>query len=324
MSTAGKVCLVITVLLLLMAFLPIPSPWGGWTPKLLILHNQWSEKFRDSKQKANDAQQSFHDAKLELAKATTDINSLTVGWGRFWVVPERAQASNPNAPQLNVMNNGGLQLVNLGADQGIQPRQFTDDDNSQKTMSPAIHAFASTQQGEIYMGEFIVTQANPSSATLAPVHLPNVQLMRQHVNARWRLRDLIPPADRLTVDELYQHYRRTTESTQRTNANITRQQELFTAAGAANKIRRGELLGNPEREEIQNRPEFTLGYLKVIEETEEDRNQLQLHVDEARRLINELISRKNELLETLNSRMTELPGGSSVYARVTSRDQDEN
>lgn len=315
MSTVGKVCLVITILLLLVAFLPIPGPYGGWTPKLLVIHSQWSEKFRDAKQATQDAMTSHDLARQELSKATADIDGQNVGWGRFWTIPARGPNNPPNAPQINVMNDGRLRLVNLGAEQGMKPLPFADDANAAQTAAPVIHAFVASAEGFTYAGEFVATETNATGATLTPAHgSPDINFLRANINQTWRLRTIVPPALRLTIDELYQHFRRTSEATQRTMANITRQQELKTAAEVAYQTRRGELLGNSEAEAVQGRPEFTKGLLQVIENTEEQRNQLQLDVDSLRRNIKNAISEQSDYLESLNDTLLSQPGSNTNFA----------
>lgn len=319
MSTVGKVCLIITLLLLLVAFLPIPGPYGGWTPKLLVVHSEWSEKFRDAKQKTLDAQRSHDLARQELSKATADVDGLTIGWGQFWNIPERGPNAPQNAPQINIDNAGRLKTTNLGASQGIKQRQFRDEQGAGKTMTPVIHAFVAGAEGYIYAGEYIATQTTDSSAVLEPVHKlgDRLQFLRQNIGSSWRLRTLVPTAQRLTTDELHDRFRRTNEMTQRASANIERQQRLFEEAEVAYNTRRGELLGDETREAVKERPEFTKGLLKVVEETEEQRNQLQLDVDEMRRRINAAIEEQSRYIESLNEKAASLPGYSSDYAKIT-------
>lgn len=317
MSTLGKVCLVLTLLLLLVAVLPIPGVWGGWTPKLLVLHNQWSEKLRDARKKAGDAMLSHDQARLELRKATTDLESLMIGWDRFWIVPARGPNNPPAAPTIAKSNDGRLQLSNLGEDHGLKNRQITDDGGAQQTMAPVIHAFYAGAEGFTYAGEFVATDITQTSAVLQPVHsISLAEINSWPVNEMWRLRTLIPTASRLNVDELYRHGRRTGELTRQTEANILRQQKLLAAAQAAYNVRRAELLGDPAREDVLNRPEFKQGLLKVIEEVEEERNQRQLDLDALRRAIKASRAEQSDQLETLNRQVTSLPGAVSRFAKV--------
>ena len=84
MSTWGKVCLVLTLLLLLMTVAPIPSPWGGWAPTLLVIHNQWSVKLRDAKEKNLKDVATYHDAEMELRDAAAELARVQMGWDRVW------------------------------------------------------------------------------------------------------------------------------------------------------------------------------------------------------------------------------------------------
>ncbi len=314
MSTLGKVCLVLTLLLLLIAMLPIPGVWGGWTPKLLVLHSQWSEKFRDSRKKAVDAQLSYDLARQERDKASADVESLTVGWDKFWVIEARGPETPGSAATIAKDNvNGKLLLSNLGSQQGLVTRQVQDDDGSQKLMSPVIHAFYGGPEGFVYAGEFLAEEITGTTAVLNPVHPVSPRDVNAWpVNGTWRLRAMIPPSTRLTVDDLYTHFRRTSELSAQTAANIQRQQQLLTLAQEAYDVRRGELLGNPNREAVPTRPEVTEGLLAVIEQVEEERNQLLLDMDHLRREIQSALADQLDKVEDLNTRMKQLPGADSI------------
>lgn len=312
MSTLGKICLVLTLLLLLLAVLPVPGVWGGWTPKLLVLHNAWSEKFRDGKSKAIDAQLSHDQARIELSKATADIENLVVGWDQYWVIPARGPENPADAATIS-KNNGRLQLTNLGTQQGLKTRQVTDDDGNQQLMSPVIHAFYSGPEGFNYAGEFIAEDITQTTATLKPAHYDTAaDINAWPINGTWRLRSMIPPSSRLEIDELYLHHRRTGELITQTTTNIARQQKLLQAAQDAYAVRRGELLGNPSREVVPNRPEATEGLLSVIEQVEEERNQLLLDLDGLRRSIQTALANQIESIDTLKEKMMLLPGSDSL------------
>ena len=312
MSTLGKVCLVLTLLLLLLAVLPIPGVWGGWTPKLLVLHSQWAEKFRDGKDKAIEAELSHDKARQEESKAEADVESLMIGWDRVWTIPARGPETPADASTIS-KSNGRLQLTNLGTADGLVTRQVQADDGSQKMMSPVIHAFYGGPEGFTYVGEFTAEDITNSTATLVPAHYVNPQEANSWpVNSTWRLRALIPPASRLTVDDLYAHYQRTSELTAQCTANIKRQQQLLAAAEEAHDVRRGELLGNPNREAVPTRPEVTEGLLAVIEQLEEERNQLLLDMDSLRRSIQAAVSDQQDTIDELKQKMKLLPGADSI------------
>lgn len=310
MSTLGKVCLVLTTLLLLLAMVPIPGPYGGWSPKLLIIHNEWSEKFRDAREKTSAAIRANSVARQELSKATADIEGLNVGWDQFWQVSARGPNNGPNSPQVNVMPDGRLQLVNLGLNAGLKPRPYKDVDNSDKTMDPTVQAFVGAAEGFIYAGEYVAVNITATSAVLRPVHTldaSRMQAVRQSQGNVWRLRTLVPVALRKQNDELNAQLRRIGEMRGRTEANIIRQQELKKAAEVAYNIRRGELLGDDTREAVPGRPEFTAGLLDVIEDTEEQRNQLQLDIDALRRRIKATIEEQQDFMDSLNNKVSSRP-----------------
>jgi len=305
MSTLGKICLSLTLLLLLLAMAPIPGKFGGWTPKLLVFHNQWSEKLRDSKAEALAAIESRATARQELTKASTDLENLVTGWDRYWNIPQNSGAI--------ATQNGQLRISNIGTNHGLVTRQVTDENGAQQLMQPVVHAFFNDAEGVKYAGEFIAPQAGltATSCVLQPVHPVSPQEAASwKVNEAWRLRGMIPSGDRTRIDELFRRLDRTEELTQQTLANITRQQGLLQAAQAALDVRNGELLGNPDGIVDPDRPEFVVGLLQAIEDFEEERNQLQLDVDFLRRALKTSSDERNQKLEALAGAATKLPDSS--------------
>ncbi|MEZ6130396.1 MAG: hypothetical protein R3C59_17060 [Planctomycetaceae bacterium] len=313
MSTLGKVCLVLTLLLMLLAMAPIPSPWGGWTPRLLVIHNQWSEKLRDAKKKAGDAILAHRQARQELELVTANVKGVTLGWDRYWTVPARGQNADPTTPTI-ARQNDHLFVRNIA----LEKPAFTDDSNQNQFADPIVHAFYGGPEGFTYAGEFRAINVAPQQAELEPVHaLEPGEADAWDVNATWRLRMMIPAGLRASVDDLYHHKRRTFELAEQTRTNIQRQRDLQTAAQEALAVRQGELLGNPAGPDIPQSPEFKLGLLKVNEDVEEERNQLLLELDALRREINLAVQERSNRLEKMQQRVSRLPGSKSQFAKAS-------
>ncbi len=303
MSTLGKICLSLTILLLLLAMAPIPGKYGGWIPRLLVFHNQWSEKLRDAKAGAGAAIEAQATARQELSQASTDLENQVTGWDRYWNIPQNSGAISKN--------NGRLILTNIGTNHGLVTKQVTDINGAQQLMLPVVHAFYGGPEGYTYAGEFVADPNNLAAnrAVLRPVHPVNPRAWPE--NAAWRLRGMIPSGARANIDELHRRINRTRELTDRTLANITRQTGLLHAAEDALNVRKGELLGNPDGIDDPGRPEFIVGLLQAIEDFEEERNQLQLDVDHLRRSLNASSEERNQKLEALTAAAAKLPDSAS-------------
>lgn len=310
MSTAGKVCLSIALILWLLVLAPIPGIWGGWAPKLLLAHNEWAAELRSNKQATEDAIERESIARRELNQAITDVQAVTFGWDKFWTIPARGQG-DPAAPTIAKRPGGRLEVTNLGSNQGISDKTEVVN-GQQRLVQPVIHAFYNGANGESYAGEFVATNITANRMELVPVH-PNppqfVQLW--DVNAAWRLRTMIPAGDRTELDSLYRQRRRLNQLTTDLNASYQRQQTLLQSAKTGLETRKGELLGNQANEAIDNRPEYKDGLLLVTELTEEQRNQLALEVDTLRREILAQVEERNRLMEELQGLMNQLPSGSN-------------
>lgn len=311
MSTIGKVCLSIALLLWLLILTPIPGVWGGWAPKLLVAHNEWAAEIRAARQATEDVIGREAKARDELNKAITDVQAVTFGWDKFWNVPARGQG-DPTAPRITKQPNGRLIVDNLGSNQGIA--DTTEMVNGQQQLvRPVFHAFFGGANGETYAGEFTAVNITATRMELEPVHQNPVPFIQTwDVNAPWRLRTMIPAGDRTALDGLYRQRRRLSQLAAELDASVVRQQALLQAAQTGLETRKGELLGNPANDAIENRPEFKDGLLLVTELTEEERNQLALEVDALRRKILLEIEERDAQVEELQNLIKQLPSGNNT------------
>ncbi len=317
MSTLGKICLVLTLLLLLLAMAPLPGKFGGWSPKALVIHNQWSTKLRAEKQKTLDAINSRREAQREFNKVMADISGLTIGWDKFWNVPPRGPQAAADTPTV-AKQNGVLILNNIGTDNGLQDLQYDDENGNPQLAKPLVHAFYGGPEGFTYAGEFRATNIAAKRTELRPIRQITAQeFMSWSPNVAWRFRTMVPPGKQTTIDELYAQRMRIFEMTQQMDANINRQGTLLEKAKEALLVREGELLGGLDRDPVPTRPEFTVGLQQVNEDLEEERNQLLLEVDQLRRQIKEAYSRRDEAVSIINRKITELPGAKVHYAEAT-------
>lgn len=310
MSTPGKICLSIALLLWLLLLAPIPGIWGGWAPKLLVAQNEWATELRDARQKTADAIEREARSRAELNSAITNVQAATFGWDKFWTVPVRGQG-DASAPTINKQQGGRLIVNNLGAAQGIiaETKMI---DGQQQLVKPVIHAFYGGANGYTYAGEFTAENITANRFELIPVHAVPPQFVQSwNVNAQWRLRSMIPAGDRTALDSLYRQRRRLNQLTTDLQASLVQQQELLAAAEKSLETRKGELLGNPANTPIENRPEFRDGLVRVTEQTEESRNQLALEVDTLRREILDQIQQREAQIQEVQRLLDQLPTANS-------------
>lgn len=322
MSTTGKVCLSIALVLWLLLLAPIPGVWGGWAPKLLLAHNEWASELRSAKLATEEVSQRESNARRELNKAITDVQAVTFGWDKFWTIPARGQGDQ-SAPTISKQQGGRLTVTNLGSDQGIS--DTTEMVNGeQKLVQPVIHAFYGGVNGESYAGEFTATNIAANRMDLVPVHNNPPQFIQLwDVDASWRLRTMIPAGNRTTLDSLYRQRRRLGQLTTELTASAARQESLLESAQTGLETREGELLGNAANVAIEHRPEYKDGLLLVTELTEEERNQLALEVDTLRRQILLQVEDRDALREELQELLNSLPSGTN-QAQVARGPSDES
>lgn len=307
MSTLGKVCLCLTLLLLLLAIAPIPGQYGGWAPKLLVFHNQWSEKLRAGKASAEKASKSHFESEVDLRSAQVDYENTVRGWDQVWTIPARGPEVPPDAPSISKRNEELiLQNIGTGSTPALLPREVTDENGAQQTVNPVVFAFYTAGEDVTFAGEFVATDVSPTQTVLRPVHPTSPrEAASWPANAMWRLRSVIPASARTSMDSLYAHAQRSKELAARTGGKIDDMTRLRTEAENALEVRKRELLGNPERDPVDTRPEFVEGLLKVNEDVEEERNQLMLEVDLLRRAIRaeeqKIADNRSELSDALGN-----------------------
>jgi hypothetical protein len=327
MHISGKVFLTLTILLLLWTFAPIPSPWGGWAPTLLVIQNEWALKLRDAKAKNLKDVEAHNNAKIELQEAKAELARLQLGWDRVWEFRNgEGNTSITLRPPYDLIVNGiGHQIGHSDqSPNNFVTRQITDATGNTQLVPPVVHVFRAIAPEQFtYVGEFIAdaSNLNQASTILLPTRIPTAQEPQpwQNGNGIWRLRTSIPPAPRSSMDEIHRRMTRTQELLAETSANLAQQQALLQAAQAQLDVRKGELLGDPAAKKIPGRPEFSEGLLKTIEDEEEQRNQIQLEIDSLRRGIKNAAEQRDALRDELNQLIQQLPSSADSGAKLTER-----
>lgn len=307
MSTLGKVCLVLTILCLIGGAI-LAGMLGGTA-------NSWSVKLRTAKEKSQKeiaaAEQSYND----LRAAEAELARKKLGWGFEWTFP--GDGSIQPVPAT-----GELIVRGLGRSNGLTIGQATNEAGQQVPVIPIVHVFAPGADGQstVYIGEFRADEnrLGDTDCVLIPTLAPSAQEV-----ANWnmgiagaRLRSIVPAPERATIDGLVASIRRNMGTAQQLEASIRDQAALLEAAKAQLAVRKGELLGNADARLIDDRPEFKIGLLKALEGIEEERNGVQVAVDELRRMIKSEAEKRTETLGQLQELAGKLPKPSS---RVTSR-----
>jgi hypothetical protein len=268
--------------------------------KLGYRRGEIADKLREATAKSEKALVEFERSAADLKTAETNLAALKLGWGYEYTFAP----ANP-AP---VQNQGGrLFVTGLGsATPGLELKKITDAASGQEKMvAPALHVFADNGQGKVvYIGEFLLgigaTELGEQTCMLYPTWRVSPQEM-----ASWnfsngvRLRTQIPPGGRAEIDNLNQTIQRSFEQLTQLNSRTEDQKRLKADADLALEVRRNELLGDSEGADVAERPEFKLGLVKAIENTEEERNAVQVEVDTVRRSIQQAIKNRSELVESV-------------------------
>lgn len=291
MSRLGIVCGTLVIVGLLVEF------WLA--AKLGFRRGEVAEKLRAAAVKSEQALVEYDKAESELKAAEVNLGALKLGWGyEFQFAP-----ANP-AP---VQNQGGkLFVTGLGSSsKALEPRKVIGADGQEKMAAPPMHVFADNGQGKVvYTGEFILgigpNELGEQTCVLYPTWKVSPQEMASwNFNNGVRIRTQIPPGGRAEIDSLNQTIQRSAGQLAQLNTRTEDQKLLRIDADQALQARRNELLGDPDGADVAERPEFRVGLLRAIEDTEEERNAVQVAVDSIRRNIKQAIANRSELVDSV-------------------------
>ena len=289
MSRLGIVCGTLVIIGLLVEF---------WlVAKLGYRRGEVADKLREATMKSEKAVVEFDKAAAELKTAEVNLGALKLGWGYEF----QFAAANP-AP---VQNQGGkLFVTGLGSStKALEPKSVTGADGQEKMAAPPMHVFADNGQGRVvYTGEFLLgigpNELGEQTCVLYPTWNVSPEEMNSwNFNNGVRIRTQIPPGGRAEIDSLNQTIQRSVEQLTQLNTRTEDQKLLKVDADKALQSRRNELLGDAEGADVAERPEFKVGLVRAIEDTEEERNAIQVAVDSIRRNIQRAVANRSKLVD---------------------------
>lgn len=292
MSRLGIVCGSLVIIGLLAEF------WLA--AKLGYRRGEVADKLREATAKSEKAIVEFDKSASELRTAKTSLAALKLGWGHEYTFAP----ANPSS----VQNQGGrLFVTGLGsATPGLELKKHTDADGKETMVPPPLHVFAANGQGKLtYTGEFQLGIGPNELGEQTCVLYPTWSVSPQEI-ASWdfshevRLRTHIPSGRLAEIDSLNQTIQRSNEQLTQLNSRTDgHQKALKEKADLSLQTRRNELLGDPAGAEVAERPEFKVGLVQAIEDTEEERNAIQVAVDAIRRRILQAVADRARLVENV-------------------------
>ncbi len=252
-------------------------------------------------------------AQAEATEARQALALTKLGWGYEWTLP----GGNP-AP-VQAAAGGKLMVTGLGSDARLEPLNVTDAAGQPQIAAPVVHVFKGDGQGgSIYIGEFKAESVSPTSCVLAPQwNVSADDLQQWDFSQGSRFRSQIPAGGRSAVENLHQTIQRTREQILQTELRTQEQQRLNAAAEAALTVRKNELLGDATAADNADHPEYKLGLVQALEDLEEERNAVQVAVDQLRRLIKSATKSREELVSTLKQMASQSrPSGTKLSQRA--------
>ncbi len=298
MSKLGLTCLILVLI-----GLAAESYIGA---KLGMRRGEVDDQLRKAIVDSEKAIEANSKAVSELGEAHQLLASTKIGWGREWNFPA---GGNVGSVQLV---GAKLAVTGLGTANGLVAEMIKDASGQERYASPVVHVFAlNGQGGSVYIGEFVAgigpNELSEQNATLTPTWNVSAQEVASwNFTAGVRLRSQIPAGARASVENAHQTITRTFEQLTQTGLRIEEQKGLNEKADLALAGRKNELLGDPAAADIDDHPEYKLGLVQALENLEEERNAVQVAVDELRRLIKTASEYRQQQMDTLKQVVSQM------------------
>ena len=247
-------------------------------------------------------------AQLDLVAAKAGLLSAKNGWSSEWeLLPGGGGGIQPVAPgRLNVSGLGRGNLQNVTDPKELAGKYLTPVPNPQNggpEIAPVVHVFALTPQNQsVYVGEFIarLDQLQATTCVLEPTWRPLPQELAQwQFGNGVRFRREVPPGPRNAFASLNQTIFRSLQKEQVTDLHIAQQTQLNQAATEGLDKRKNELSGDPEGPEVPDHPEYRIGLVAAVRDSEENRNSVQADVDALRRELLAASAQRTSLLDSI-------------------------
>jgi hypothetical protein len=273
---------------------------GALTAKLVQVRNSWTAKVAASKAKYVELAPKIEDLHAKIDNLRNEIFRSRELWGSYL----------PNVDTGNPQADGTLS-VNIGTDKGIRPNML-------------LHGFEVDANGAtVYRGSFLVADSQPGASTLKPNFRITPEDVKSWKGGNWRWRNAVPAGYLETFDKQLLAILKGDETLKARDMLLADQKRMLENANNTLKKREAELVGGEGLAKAESvGPEFREGLVAALEQSEEDRNQTLLKIDELRRAVRE-IQADIERLQAENLELIEkLPEPSSpavVTPKVTQK-----
>ncbi len=309
MSRLGLVCLILVLLGL--------GAESYIAAKLGLRRGEVEDQLRKAIADTETATTGLEKAKIELGDSQQKLQSVKVGWGYEWNFPAGGNAGSVQVVQ------GRLAVTGLGTSNGLTRRQVTDANGQARELAPVVHVFTDNGQGgSRYIGEFIA-DISPNNLTETNSVLIPTWAASPEEQQTWnfagavRMRSQTPAGERSAVEHLHQSIQLTFSQLTQTGLRLEEQKRLNAAADEALQARKNELLGDAAAADNPDHPEYKLGLVQTLVDVEEERNAVQVAVDELRRQLKVASEFRTQQLDALKQLAAKLAAPETKVSQRT-------
>ncbi|WP_144999303.1 hypothetical protein [Polystyrenella longa] len=283
MTTSGKIFVVIVILagivgLFLMA-------------RVTATHSFWIKAYEaDETEMLAQRKQKF-DRQLELERVNTEHDKLINRWYQTWA-------------DVNTVSNGdGSISIDAGSNQGLPAPGGN--------VPVVLYGFRPDPQNEgetVFVKSFKVTDVQNDRSTLTAEGYTTEEEIASWDAGNWRFWKMIPSSYFSTLSALDARRAETNFTLEIQQRSVAKQEELLTRAKKMLENRHLQLDGDPEFAGDDNLPiEIRVGYIKAIEQTQNEHLEILQEVDQLRREIKATTDEINELLTNNDELASRLP-----------------
>ncbi|MFM7056087.1 MAG: hypothetical protein ACKO2P_04100 [Planctomycetota bacterium] len=233
-------------------------------------------------------------ARLDRLAARSNLAIVKNGWSFEWeFLPGGGGGIQPVPP-------GRLNVSGLGRNNGLNPVPAA---AGSPEVPPTVHVYAlNPDNTSVYLGEFVarIDQLQATTCVLEPTWRPRPEeLTSWNFSNGARFRREVPPGQRNAFAGLNQTILRSLEKEALTDIHIQQQTSLNAAAAEGLDKRKKELTGDPDGPDVPDHPEYRVGLVVALRDSEEERNAVQAAVDFLRRALLQATQKRQSLLDTL-------------------------
>ncbi len=290
-------------LLIFILLIPLAATSVWMSARLHVVRNSWAEKVDKLAVETIANADKIQQNKKKIQKLRNELNRTMLPWDRYW----------DNVSARGTINQGKILLnAQFGSNSGI----------NSPDAKPVMHVFRPEANGKFaYLGPFVATTVQAKQSALGPIPSWKYRADDQLNLApgKWRFRSLIPSGYSNRITQINTEIDKSDIKLRDYNITIVAQEKIIEDSDKALNDRLGELLGDPNAEELEGKPEFSKGLVFAIEAEQDSRNKTLNRLDIVRRQVKDEYDKMISLISENKQLASQLAGKAKPEVKATAQ-----